>query len=391
MRIVVFIFFFLIPVACAAVYWVAASVCMGVFFRVSPLPTPSPSSGEGWVEGEHFVSLIKPVCGLEKNLHANLSTAVRQDYPDYEVIYSVQNPKDPALPLLEKIRSENPDKKIRIVVDETAVGPNGRLCNIYNASCRASGDILVFSDSDMFLNPDYLRSITAPFADPAVGVACTLYKAWKADNIPEALELLSFNADFVPSMVFAAVTGASLACPGASQAIRRDVLEKIGGLSPLSNYLVEDFELGRRVVEAGFRLQFVPYVAATGVDLGDFKSWWRHQVYWDQNTRAANPSGFFFTLLIRGVPFGVLYAILHGPAWPLVLAATLGLRLFTAAVNAGILRDKEGLQWLWLLPLRDLLGVPVWLASFIKKRTVWKGREFAIRKGKMVEIFDKPG
>ncbi|OGQ46806.1 MAG: hypothetical protein A3H42_03555 [Deltaproteobacteria bacterium RIFCSPLOWO2_02_FULL_46_8] len=333
------------------------------------------------------VSLIKPVCGLEKNLYENLVTAARQNYSNYEVIYSVQNKKDPALPILEKIRAENPGKKITIVVDETAIGPNGRLANLYNATQKASGEIFIFSDSDMFLEADYLKNIVASFEDKRVGVSCTLYKAWKPKDIPEALELLSFNADFVPSMVFAYVTKASLACPGASQAIRRDVLEKIGGLEPLANYLVEDFELGRRAVEeAGYKLHFVPYVAGTGVDLKDFQAWWRHQVYWDQNTRAANTIGFFFTLLIRGIPFAVLYALLGGPFWPQILGLVLGARLLTAVINSSFLKDTDGLKWLWLLPLRDLLGIAVWFASFVKRKTFWKGREFIIQKGKMVEI-----
>jgi ceramide glucosyltransferase len=238
----------------------------------------------------------------------------------------------------------------------------------------------------MFLKPDYLRSIVAPLADETVGVSCTLYKAWKADKLEEYLELLSFNADFVPSMVFATVTQASIACPGASQAIRREVLAKIGGLAPLAHYLVEDFELGRRVIQAGYRIQFVPYVAATGVDLKNFKAWWRHQVYWDQNTRAAAGIGFFFTFLIRGIPFACLYTLIGGSHAKLVLSLTLGVRLVTTGVNSFFfLSDRDGLKSLVLLPIRDVLSLFVWFASFVKRKTFWRGRTFIIRKGKLVE------
>lgn len=379
------VFLLLIPVAGACVYWLMTSVCMALFFRHGRKRCRFPSAEPGTFFP--FVSLIKPVCGLEKNLYENLATACLQDYPRYEVIYSAQREDDPALKILYELNDNYPNVKMQIVVNEYAVGPNGRLANLYNAAKHAEGEILVFSDSDMFLKPDYLKNIVAPFADPAVGVSCTLYKAWAAYNLPEKLELLSFNADFIPAVVFARVTGASLACSGASQAVSRSALEAIGGLAPLGNYLVEDFELGRRIVdEKGFKMAFAPHVAATGVDLENFREWWRHQVYWDQNTRAANPAGFFFTILIRGVPFAVIYATLQGPWWPQILAVCLGARLFTAAVNSTYLGDHEGLRALWLLPLRDSLGLFVWLASFLKRKTFWKGRTFILKKGKMMEV-----
>src|SRR5262249_56960236 len=129
----------------------------------------------------------------------NLSTACHQEYPEYEVIFSVQDSSDPALPLLARIRDENPRVPVRIVVDGTSAGPNGRLSNILNATSRPTGQVLVYSDSDMRPHPAYLRAIVTPLADPRVGVACTLYRAEGADNLFEALELLSLNADFLPS------------------------------------------------------------------------------------------------------------------------------------------------------------------------------------------------
>jgi ceramide glucosyltransferase len=332
------------------------------------------------------VSLIKPVCGLEKNLYENLSTACRQEYPEYEVIFSVQDSADPALPLLVRIRDENPSVSVRIVVDRASAGPNGRLSNILNATSHATGQVLVYSDSDMRLEPSYLRTIVAPLANPRVGVACTLYRADGADNLFESLELLSLNTDFLPSMVFATETGAALACPGASQAIRRETLARIGGLRPMAYTLVEDLELGRAVVAAGFTIAFVPHVAVTGVDLSGPSVWWRHQVYWEQNTRVANPVGFFFTWLVRGVPFAGLYALGGGPGCWLVLGATLAVRLGTTLVTSTLLGDREGIRRLWLLPLRDSIGLVVWLASFIGRKVHWRGRVFVLSGNAMIEV-----
>jgi ceramide glucosyltransferase len=367
----------LAPVVVSCLYWIATSLMMVRFFR------DRPREGSGWLP---TVSLIKPVCGVEKNLYENLSTACRQTYPDYEVIFSVQDSNDPALPLLERIRDENSRVPVRIVVDGASAGPNGRLSNILNATSHATGQVLVYSDSDMHLEPAYLRTIVAPLADPCVGVACTLYRAQGANNLFEALELLSLNTDFVPAMVFATETGAALACPGASQAIRRETLTRIGGLAPMAYTLVEDLELGRAVVAAGLTIAFAPHVAVTGVDLPRASDWWRHQVYWEQNTRVANPVGYFFTWLVRGIPFAALYVLSGAAGGWLVLAVTLAVRFCTTFVTSSLLDDREGIRRSWLLPLRDTAGLFVWAASFIGRKVHWRGRVFVLSGNGMIEV-----
>jgi ceramide glucosyltransferase len=138
--------------------------------------------------------------------------------------------------------------------------------------------------------------------------------------------------------------------------------------------------------KSGRRIEFAPHVARTGVDVPGPRAWWRHQVYWDQNTRAASPAGFFFTLLIRGVPFACAYALLGGPRGLAVLGATLGVRLATAAANAALIGDGEGLAWLWLLPARDLVGLLIWAASFLQRRVYWKGRVFVLKRNRLLEV-----
>jgi ceramide glucosyltransferase len=372
----------LIPILLGTVFWLASSLCVAIFMGLKrkvveddKLNSFTPS-----------VSLIKPVYGLEKNLFTNLATACRQDYQNYEVIYTVQRCNDPALQVLAEIGADDPQDNTQVVVDESEIGSNGKVNNIYNGSLRAKGEILAISDSDMFLEPDYLKSIVAPLADQKVGIACTLYQAWKPSNIFEALELLTYNSDFVPSMLFAVITKASIACPGATMAIRREVLDDIGGLKPLANYFVEDFELGRRVVEKNYRIALIPYVANMDVDRKTFRDYWRHQVYWDQNTKSVNFAGYFFTLLIRGVPFALLYALCGGPYGWQVLVGAVGLRILTGILNALLLKDADGLKFIGLLPLKDLLGILVWLTSLFQKKTHWRGKTFILKKGQLVEV-----
>lgn len=365
----------LIPVALSCAYWTLTALTLVRFRRRRRHDT-------GW---QPTVSLVKPVCGLERDLHENLSTAVRQDYPDYEVILCVQDPFDPALPVLERIRGELPDGRVRVVVDGRRAGPNAKVGNMLNGSVQARGEVLVFSDSDMRLAPTYLHAIVAALADPGVGIVCTLYRAEGATNLWEHLEVLSLNADFVPAMVFAMETGVALACAGASLAVRRDTLDRLGGLAPLGEFLAEDFELARSAAARGFQVVFVPHVAATRVELSGLRAWWRHQVYWDQNNRASNPVGFFLSVVVRGIPFALAYALLGGPAQWTILGAALGVRLATAAVTSVALGDHEGLRRLWLLPLRDLGGFATWLASFGGRTVHWRARRFGLRGNRLVE------
>src|SRR5262249_45794702 len=175
-------------------------------------------------------------------------------------------------------------------------------------------------------------------------------------------------------------------CGGGERESGGERLRGIGGLTPMAYTLVEDLELGRAVVAAGLSIVLVPHVAATGVDLPRFSGWWRHQVYWDQNTRVANPVGFFFTLLVRGVPFAFLYALGGGRGGWLVLALTSAVRLGAAAVTSTLLGDREGIRRAWLLPVRDIAGVVVWFASFTRRKVHWRGRVFVLSGKRMIEV-----
>jgi ceramide glucosyltransferase len=219
---------------------------------------------------------------------------------------------------------------------------------------------------------------------PGVGCVCTPYRAAEARTWYEKLELLTLNADFIPNVIFASETGASIFCLGASCAFRRSTLAEIGGLESFANNLVEDFEMGRRISARGMRIVLTPPFIDTMVDLKSPKQWWAHLVYWDQNTRIANPAGLFFTLLIRSVPFALMFAAvrLFDATGLSVLAGTLAIRLATAGIILGYgLRDSAGVRALPLLPLRDLAGMATWFLAFTKRTVMWRGTEFVLGKG----------
>ena len=193
--------FFLAPAASGAVYGV---LCLLAVWRFSARPAACAGSFSAWPPA----TVLKPVCGLEKNQESNLASACLQDYPDFHVVYSVQNPGDPAIPVLKEIRRRYSQRATLVVKDHQA-GPNGKVNNLLGGLGHAHNEILVISDSDVYLRADYLKNIVAPLADPRVGFACTLYRAGSAGRWFEKMALLTLNADFVPGVIFAYVTGAS--------------------------------------------------------------------------------------------------------------------------------------------------------------------------------------
>jgi ceramide glucosyltransferase len=366
----------LIPVVGGSVFYLAASATAFLFFRAAKVHTESTGRPPP-------VTILKPIYGLERNLERNLRSALSQDYPDYQLVMSVQRLNDPALPLLRRLERQYGPERATVVAVESEPVVNGKVQNLENGLSAARHDVLVISDSDVFTPPDYLSRIAAPLGTAKIGYVCTLYKGVGAQSWYERLELLTYNAEFIPSTVFAYMTGASGLCLGASVALRRTTLEAVGGLASLADYLVEDYELGRRILARGEHMVLLPYFVDLTVDLDSAKSWWRHQIYWDQNTRAARPLGFAASVLTRSLPFALIYAAvrLFDPLGIAVFFAALAVRLGTAAIMAFLFRDGASLRALWLLPLRDIAGLVFWVLALGKQKFVWRGHEFELASG----------
>lgn len=365
---------FLIPAVGGSIYGI---LCL---FTIWLFRTQNPSSSSPSFSHWPPVTILKPVCGLEKNQKVNLRSACLQDYPKFQVVFSVQNSDDPAIPVLKEIQQEYPER-VSVAVESRKVGLNGKINNLLGALPHALHDILVISDSDIHLGPDYLKNIIPPLADPMVGFVCTLYKATSANRWFEKMELLTLNADFIPSVVFAYVTGTAKFCLGSSVAFRRSSLKEVGGLEALADYLAEDYEMGRRLWVSGKRMVLAPYIVDTVVDFKDLSQWWNHQVSWDQKTHAAEPLGFFAAIMTRSVPFALLFAVFRlGDAIGLaVLGGVLALRMATAAVIVGWgLQDREGLKSIALLPLRDMAALVSWVLALTKKTVIWRGSKMII-------------
>jgi len=379
----------LIPVIGGSVYGL---LCLAAAFRFSSM---SPTSGQSTFTEWPPATILKPICGWEKNLRTNLRTTCDQDYPIFQVVLSVQDPNDPAIPLLYEIQREFGRNQVTVAIEDFSIGPNGKVNNLLGGLKHARHDILVISDSDVQLRPDYLKTIVGPLANPDVGYVCTLYKAVQAQTWFEKMEQLTINCELIPNMIFALITGASRFCVGASTALRRSTLTEIGGLESLGDYLVEDYEMGRRICDTGKRMVILPYLVDTIVNLQTPLKWWNHLIRWDQCQRAARPLGLFATVLIKPIPFACLYALLSlGSSMGLmVLGLTVTIRLLTIGflLRCG-LQDREGLRSLWLLPFRDIAALASWGLAFTQRTTVWRHSNCLLTaNGRLVALGAKEG
>ena len=371
----------LVPVIGGSIYAILCLISV-MWLKATAAPSSRPNS-VSWPP----VTILKPVCGLEKSLRENLRSACMQDYPEYQVVFSLQTLDDPALPLLKELQREFGAQKVSIAVDGQQTAPNGKIRNLLGGLPHARYDILVISDSDILLRPDYLKVIVAPLEDPNVGFVCTLYKASHADTWFEKLELLTINADVMINIVFGHVSGVAKPCLGASTAFHRSMLKGIGGLEALGDYLVEDYEMAQRILKTGKKNVLVFHLTETIVDLKSVRQWWTHQLYWDQNIRVVVPASFFGTVILRAIPFALLFAALHLDLFGVaVLAGAVLIRLSTAAVILGWgFKDREGIKSLMLLPIRDVAGLVFWGLAFMKRTVIWRGEEFILyRDGRMV-------
>ncbi|HEY6838381.1 MAG TPA: glycosyltransferase, partial [Geobacteraceae bacterium] len=259
-----------------------------------------------------------------------------------------------------------------------------------NAFPRAKHDIIIVCDSDISVGPRYLREVCAPFADPAVGLVTSLYRSPGVRGAATAVEAMGFTAEMVPNvMVALKLEGLSFAL-GASMAVRREALAKIGGFASLVEYLADDYQLGNKVFRAGYRLELSDYFVESVMHRENLTTVLSRQLRWARTMRVSRPGGYLASGITQPFPMLVLALILSGFSTTGLAAALLlyAVRFIAAlAFSSSYLRDGIFPRWLWLLPLRDCLAFSTWALSFLGNRVRWRGHLYQlVADGRMAEI-----
>ena len=343
------------------------------------------------------VTLLKPLHGLEPNLDSNLESFFAQDYPDFEVIFGARDLADPALAVVRRLHSKYPKVKAKIVTSGNPDRPNAKICSLEKMYAEATTPYLVISDSDVHVNPSYLREVVRPLFDGRVGLVTCLYRGVPTGGMWSTLEALGMSIEMTSGVIVANMLEGMQFALGPTMAVRKDALEKAGGMAVLADYCADDYVLGKRVSEAGYTVLLSTHVIDHVVINRTLKQSVLHQVRWMKSTRFSRPAGHIGAGLTYSTPFGLLGLIVGVATGHIAL----GVGLFAAAVVnrmimavvAGwlVVRDSRSLKYCWLYPLRDFTGFCFWCASFFGNTIVWRNEAYRLEHdGKMVRIGGPP-
>jgi ceramide glucosyltransferase len=329
------------------------------------------------------VTLLKPLCGAEPGLYEHLRTFCQQDYPEFQIIFGVRDPADPACSVVERLIAEFPSLPIDFVINPRQHGSNCKVSNLINMLELARHDMLVMADSDAFVGPDYLATVTAPLLDPRVGLVTCTYRGVPTQRIWSRLGAMYINEWYVPSVLLAWLFGYQGYVSGQTMCLRRDTLQAIGGLRAIANHLADDHRLGELVRGLGLRIVLSPYVVQGEHHEQDYESLARHEQRWMRTIRVLRPRSFRMIFLSFSLPLAVFGLALTAVAGSHSNAAR---TLFWIAASVRLVlhfvHRKEGdrpvFADIWLLPLRDHLLCWVWFRTFFTSRVTWRGNEFDV-------------
>jgi ceramide glucosyltransferase len=333
------------------------------------------------------VSILKPLCGLDPHGYESLRSHCMQDYPAYEIIFGVSTLDDPAVPAVERLIREFPNVPMRLVICPNVFGMNFKVSNLLQMLPEARHSYLVINDSDIGVPPDYLRQVIGPMEDRSVGIVTSLYRGVAAQSMGSRLESLTIECEFAPGVLLAKrlENGIRFAM-GSTMAFHRDVLEVVGGLRSIADYLADDYELGRRASKAGLRVELADCIVDHYLPRYSWKDFFEHQLRWARTVRSCRPEGYAGLIVTFAVPWSV-FALAAAPSAPLAwlfVAVSVALRwMVMIASGLLILRDRRVFRSAWLLPVRDFMGLLIWVVSYMGSRIVWRGNKFELTNGKL--------
>jgi ceramide glucosyltransferase len=336
------------------------------------------------------ISLLKPLKGVDPGMYENLRSHCLQNYPEFEIIFGVSDAGDAALEFVRKLQEEFPQIFIRIVVCGQVLGANVKVSNLAQMLPEARHEYLVVNDSDIRVEPNYLRQIAKGLTDTNVGLVTCLYRGVPSETLGSKLESLFISTDFSAGVLAARLTEGGIHFGlGSTLAFRRADLAATGDFESMADYLADDYELGRRLVSLGRRVELCESAVETHLPAYDFRQFFQHQLRWARTIRDSRPGGYAGLLATFGLPWSVL-AVICAPEAPLawgLAAAVIFLRFVSALlIGNSLLNDRQVARLLYLIPLRDFIGPLIWLFGFRGDRITWRGDSFALKKGKLVKI-----
>ncbi len=326
------------------------------------------------------VSVLKPLTWWDDEVRRNVHTFCEQDYPMFQVVLG---PKPDALPALRRLSPcpSTDRREVSVVVCHERRAVNPKISQILQMWPAVKHDFVVVADADMRVGADYLRRVVAPLLEPRVGVVTCFHAAREVETLPALIEALLVNTEYLPSiLVGRRLLGMRFAF-GATIALRRDVLEAIGGFEALADYLADDYQIAYRAWKRGYKVLLSNYIVESRVLPMTWRQLLAHQLRWARTNRACQPVGWFFSIVTHLSLWSTAWWAASGfssTGWRLLILTFLFRTLQTAYYNARLEGLRPAWTGAWLAPLRDAIFFAVWALSFVRDTVEWAGREYEV-------------
>ena len=351
-----------------------------------------------WSRFEPPVSILKPVHGMEPRLEENLESFFQQDYPNYELIFCARHAHDPALLLAERLSAKYPNVKVKILTCGEPEWPNAKVYSLSHMIQAAENELIVISDSDVKVTPEYLARIVKPLEDERVGLVTCIYRGVSVNGFWSKLEALGMSVEMTSGVLVAEMLEGMKFALGPTMVTRKSCVNAVGGFEAFADYCADDYVLGNLIEKQGHRVVLSDHAVDHIVVHRSFMESLKHQVRWMRSTRFSRPKGHFGTVLTFAMPFGLL-SLIAGLSGHHRL---LGLSIFAAAyvervvqsmiTGYGIVRDKQALKQAWLFPVRDLLGFFLWCGSYLSSKIDWRAEVYRLTNGgRMLRVSEDAG
>ena len=336
------------------------------------------------------VSILKPVRGVDREAYENFASYCRLDYPEYEIIFAVAEPDDSAVPVIERLQTDFPRCSIRLIKGAERIGTNSKVNSLCRLVQEAKYDLVVMSDSDVRVDPDYLWAVVPPFYDPQVGAVTGFYRGITAGSIAADLDALGMYLDSAPGALVARRLEDKMQFAfGWTMATTKRHLSEIGGWEAMANYHSDDFELGNRIARRGYRVELMRKPVWMVFPQETIRQYFRHELRWSIGLKNVRPMGYRWLMLTHGLPWALMAAAFAARAgWGGIAAAhfigylvlRLGLAWTTGTWGLG---DTGAWKKLWLVPLRDAISFIAWVGGFFSERILWRGLAYRVKNGQL--------
>jgi len=322
------------------------------------------------------VSLVKPLHGAEPGLKENLASFLRQYWrAEVQMVCGVKRAGDPAAAIVAELRAAHPELSIDLATAAPDLGANAKISNLANIAKLARHDILIQSDSDIAVTPDYLARIVGALTRPGVGAVTCLYRGQGGDSLWSRLVALGIDLHFLPSALIGLASGLGHPCMGSTIALRRGTLARIGGFEAFADVLADDHAIGAAVRKLGLTVAVPDLLVTHHCAERSFAELWRHEQRWNATIIGIDPGGYAGSVILHPLPLAVIagtvagFSVLTCSAVALAIAARIGL-----ALRLG----HRSIATLMLVPLRDLVSFALFVTSWFARSVDWRGAQLSL-------------